>query len=85
MNPTALENLAGQLTSLDKLVLLDRGSELLLCDEAIERLVRNTNGVFCSQPDRLARGLPLVAGVSDIEDQDLVNLVTECPQILSWT
>mgnify|MGYP001077494060 CR=1 FL=1 len=85
MNPAALDNLAGQVTSLDKLVLLDRGAELLLDAERIKHLVHITDAVYCARPDRLARGLPLATGVTDIGDNDLVTLVAERPQILSWT
>lgn len=46
MNPAALDNLAGQLTALDKLVLLDRGVELLLHAETIKHLVHATDAVF---------------------------------------
>ncbi len=41
MNPAALDDLAGQLHVLDQLVLLDRGTELLMQPDAIKQLLND--------------------------------------------
>jgi sulfur relay protein TusB/DsrH len=85
MNPAALDDLAGQLHVLDQLVLLDRGTELLMQPDAIKQLLNEADEVYCSRPDREARGLPLPPGVTEIDDMVLVALVEARCQVLSWT
>lgn len=85
MNPAAVQDLATQLTPLDSLVLLDRGAELLVQAEILAGLQAATESLYCSRPDRLARGLPLASGVLEADDAVLVSLVEEHQQILSWS
>lgn len=85
MNPAALQDLMTQLTPLDSLVLLDRGSELLVHTRVLSDLQAAMDTLYCSRPDRLARGLPLTPGVVEIDDAELVALVAERQQILSWS
>lgn len=84
MSPEAVADLAGQLNAQDRIVLLDRGVELLLHGETVKDFLAVTHAVYCSGSDRAARGLPLAAGTVEIDDAQLIKLVEECRQVLSW-
>lgn len=83
-NPSVLDDLSGQLTPHDGLVLLDRGAELLLRDDIIASLVERTEAVYCLGADRRARGLAAAARIVETDDAGLVGLVEAHQQILSW-
>jgi sulfur transfer complex TusBCD TusB component (DsrH family) len=53
--------------------------------DAIKQLLNEADEVYCSRPDREARGLPLPPGVTEIDDLVLVALVEARCQVLSWT
>ena len=85
MNPAALDDCLRQRAGKDAVLLLDRGVELLARAAELRRLLADGAAVVACEPDRRARGLPLIDEVGRVDDAGLVDLVARHEQVLSWT
>jgi len=83
--PSALDDCLPQVAPGDRVVLLDRGVELVTDARALDRLAGRASELLVSAEDRRARGLPLPDGLAGTDDRGIVDLVARHRDVLSWS